>query len=141
MSGRSRSVPALEASSLTPNSQFPRPGQLPKGPTFNSQLVSCSRSVPKQRRDNSDQLSALIDDRILVGGQQPALSENAQTKPRLFEFPRGDLSLGGRIARTTPIVGLLVVCAGRCAASQQLIRKCGGNWTTSVEKLHHADDE
>ena len=68
------------------------------------------------------------------------MAQHTEAKVRLHEFAEHDSSLRELVARARSAIGLFVVGTGRRAALENLIRKCTGYATTSVQELHQPDD-
>ena len=99
-----------------------------------------SARVVDELGDNLDEFSGLVDDRIVHRGQQISVSQHTKPEVRLHEFAEHDSPLREFVAWARSAIGLFVVDTGRRAALENLIRKCTGYATTSVQELHQPDD-
>ena len=89
-----------------------------------------------ERCNNSDQFVTFFNYRILIACQVSAFSKDAQPVARLFCFAQRDLSLRKFVTVARTIVGFLVVRTDGGAALKDLIRKCLGDGSSSVQEFH-----
>jgi hypothetical protein len=104
-------------------------------------VVARKACVANHRRDHPHEFAGLREHRVVRFRQVAGLSEDFQSEFRFLQLTKNDLSLFELIARARAVVRLFVVGAGRRTTLEQLIRKCLGDGSLSVQELNDPNDE
>ena len=91
--------------------------------------------------ENLDELSTLVQNRVVNLAEESAVAKHAKPKAGFLELEQDNPPYCQLVAGTGSIVRFLVIRAGRRPALEELWTKCDRDGASSVQVLHHSDDE
>ncbi len=96
---------------------------------------------PNDRGEDSDELVALTDYRIVLFSEKTGGANDAQSPAALLQLPKNDLLFRECIAGARPVIGFFVIGSRGGSGAEDLSRKFTRDEAPRVQKLRDSNDQ